>query len=173
MGLPTSPRLVAGVVDWANHPERIWVKQCPREGLPAPKVGWEGSDTYDPHSRKWLHLRGHHAISQRRRLSTWHLATDAWEQEFPNASPPGVCCVDGSNVFDVASRVYTSGKSHWEIVRLTEDPVAATTFTHAGGRGRMRYWVVAADALGQEGQPSSPVWREHSYTGCYDDEWHP
>ena len=30
--------------------------------------------------------------------------TGRWQQKFPNTSPPGACCIDGANVFDVANR---------------------------------------------------------------------
>jgi hypothetical protein len=60
----------------------------------------------------------------------------------------------------------------WKVVRLTAEPVRATTFTHDGGKGVTRYWVVAVDALGQEGQPSSPVWHNQRYQGFYPGEWH-
>ena len=46
------------------------------------------------------------------------------------------------------------------------------TVTHEGGKGVTRYWVVAVDALGQEGQPSSPVWHNQSYKGFFSGEWH-
>jgi hypothetical protein len=60
----------------------------------------------------------------------------------------------------------------WKIVRLTDEPLKATTFTHQGGANATRYWVVAVDVLGQEGQPSSPVWHQRSYKGFFPDEWH-
>ncbi len=60
----------------------------------------------------------------------------------------------------------------WNIVPLTKEPITATTFTHKGGKSQTRYWVVAVDALGQEGEPSSPVWHNRSYTGFFQGEWH-
>ena len=69
-------------------------------------------------------------------------------------------------------RIYKLGKSHWEIVRLTEEPVTGTTFRHRAGSGSTRYWVVAIDRLGQEGQPSSPAWYNHRYQGFYKGDWH-
>jgi hypothetical protein len=59
----------------------------------------------------------------------------------------------------------------WKIIRLTEDPIKATTFRHTSS-GPTRYWVVAVDALDQEGQPSSPVWHQHSYKDFFKGEWH-
>jgi fibronectin type 3 domain-containing protein len=90
--------------DWANHPENEWVQQSPRGEAPAPRFGWEGSGSYDPWNRQWIHFGGHDGIPQGFHLFTCDLATGAWEQKFPNTSPPGVCCVDGANVFDVANR---------------------------------------------------------------------
>ena len=58
----------------------------------------------------------------------------------------------------------------WNIVRLTREPMQATTFTHKSAA--TRYWIVAVDGLGQEGQPSSPVWHQHSYAGFFAGEWH-
>lgn len=60
--------------------------------------------------------------------------------------------------------------------RLTPDPLAATrhTDTQAGKEVR-RYWVVAVDALGQEGLPSSATWHyrvcRHFYVPFVGD-WH-
>lgn len=59
----------------------------------------------------------------------------------------------------------------WSITRLTAEPVRGTTFTHRSP-GTTRYWVVAVDALGQEGQPSSPVWHGQRYDGFFRGEWH-
>jgi hypothetical protein len=58
----------------------------------------------------------------------------------------------------------------WNIVRLTKEPINATTFTQKSPP--TRYWITAVDALGQEGQPSSPVWHQRSYTGFFSGEWH-
>jgi hypothetical protein len=63
-------------------------------------------------------------------------------------------------------------KSTWEIERLTDRPIAANTFRHRPGDGPTRYWVVAVDALGQEGQPSSPAWFRHSYRDFFAGDWH-
>jgi hypothetical protein len=60
----------------------------------------------------------------------------------------------------------------WGIVRVTPEPVKETTFQHEGGGNATRYWVVAVDVLGQEGEPSSPVWHNQSYKGFFQGEWH-
>jgi hypothetical protein len=86
-----------------KHPENQWVKQSPREKAPAPSFGWEGSGSYDPVQRKWIHQGGHDGIPQGFHLFTFDLKTGTWEQKFPNNSPPGVCCVDGANVFDIVN----------------------------------------------------------------------
>jgi fibronectin type 3 domain-containing protein len=69
-------------------------------------------------------------------------------------------------------RIYQLGKSHWEIVRLTDKPITSTSFKHQAGRTTTRYWVVPIDRLGQEGEPSSPVWFNHHYAGFFQGEWH-
>lgn len=55
--------------------------------------------------------------------------------------------------------------------RLNDKPIAATSFQHNRG-SRARYFVTAVDKLGQEGEPSAPVWFVHRYTGFYEGEWH-
>jgi fibronectin type 3 domain-containing protein len=90
--------------DWENHPANVWVGQSPRPGKPAPAFGWEGSGAYDPFTRRWIHHGGHDGVPQGFHLFTFDPATGAWEQRFPNTSPPGVCCVDGAQVFDPANR---------------------------------------------------------------------
>jgi hypothetical protein len=60
----------------------------------------------------------------------------------------------------------------WKVVRVTDRPLTETTVRHRVGRGETRFWVTAVDALGQEGQPSSPAWFNHGYRGFYDGEWH-
>ncbi|MGA2866620.1 MAG: hypothetical protein ABSF95_19265 [Verrucomicrobiota bacterium] len=57
-------------------------------------------------------------------------------------------------------------KGTWEIVPVNDTPIRGTSFTRRVGRGETtRFWVTAVDALGQEGQPSSPAWFNHSYRG--------
>jgi hypothetical protein len=92
------------VIDWASHPENVWVRQSPREGLPVPKFGWEGSGAYDPDHKTWIHQGGHDGIPQGFAQFAFSLETGAWEQVFTNNAPPGSCCVDGANVFDAANR---------------------------------------------------------------------
>ncbi len=62
------------------------------------------------------------------------------------------------------------------IVRLTPRPIEATQFLdeQAGDRTR-RYEVVAVDSLGQEGEPSRPVWSRREwqrYYVPYVGQWH-
>jgi hypothetical protein len=71
----------------------------------------------------------------------------------------------------VGYRVYKL-KGTWEIVHLTPEPIKGTSFIWQSSRSPTRYWVVAVDALGQEGQPSSPAWCHQSYGGFYPGEWH-
>ena len=62
------------------------------------------------------------------------------------------------------------------IPRLTPEPLAATTFSDPeAGKTSRRYYVVAVDALGQEGFPTSPVWFEREWKPFYKPfigEWH-
>jgi hypothetical protein len=62
------------------------------------------------------------------------------------------------------------------ITRLTAEPIGETTFADdAAGKSTRRYYVVAVDALGQEGFPSSPVWFEREWKPYYQPfvgEWH-
>ncbi|HZL91171.1 MAG TPA: fibronectin type III domain-containing protein [Pirellulaceae bacterium] len=89
---------------WADHPENQWVRQSPRDDRPAPNFPYEGSGSYDPFHRKWIHHAGHDGIPQGFHTFTFDLDDGRWEQKFPPTSPPGVCCVDGTNVFDIAHR---------------------------------------------------------------------
>ncbi len=63
-----------------------------------------------------------------------------------------------------------------KITRLTEEPVKTLTFSDPGaGKSSRRYYVVAVDALGQEGHPSSPVWFEREWKAFYKPfigDWH-
>jgi hypothetical protein len=62
------------------------------------------------------------------------------------------------------------------ITRLTDEPIAETQFSDpAAGKPSRRYYVVAVDALGQEGFPSSPVWFNREWRQFYEpftSEWH-
>ncbi len=62
------------------------------------------------------------------------------------------------------------------ISRLTADPIPQTQFTdETAGRDTRRYEVVAVDALGQEGEPSQPVWSRREWWRFYvpyTSEWH-
>jgi hypothetical protein len=63
-----------------------------------------------------------------------------------------------------------------KVTRLTAEPVDGTPFTDAGpGKVTRRYWVVAVDALGQEGFASAPAWHYRQYRRYYEPfvgEWH-
>lgn len=62
------------------------------------------------------------------------------------------------------------------VTRLTPDPIRELTFSdREAGKKSRRYYVVAVDALGQEGAPSSPVWFAREWKSFYDPfvgEWH-
>jgi hypothetical protein len=63
-----------------------------------------------------------------------------------------------------------------KVTRLTAEPLPQPHYTDAGaGRGAHRYWVVAVDALGQEGFPSAPAWHYREYQRYYRPfvgDWH-
>jgi len=62
------------------------------------------------------------------------------------------------------------------VSRLTSDPISGTTYADTtAGKDSRRYYIVAVDALGQEGLPSSPVWFEREWRAYYEPfvgEWH-
>ncbi len=62
------------------------------------------------------------------------------------------------------------------VSRLTTKPQLETTFADEGaGKAARRYYIVAVDALGQEGFPSSPVWFNREWRDYYipfTSEWH-
>jgi hypothetical protein len=62
------------------------------------------------------------------------------------------------------------------VTRLTDELVQGTTFTDSKAmKQTKRYWVVAVDALGQEGFPSAPVWHSRQFRKAYEPfvgEWH-
>jgi hypothetical protein len=54
------------------------------------------------------------------------------------------------------------------VSRLTGEPWAATTYEDAtAGKASRRHYVIAVDALGQEGFPSSPVWFQREWRDYY------
>ena len=102
------PAAAAEGVDWTKHPVNVWVKQTSREGAAVPRLTYEGSGALDPVRRLWIHFGGHDGIPQGFYLFTYDFGSGEWQQRFPNTSPPGVCCVDGSNTFDVARRRFVA-----------------------------------------------------------------
>ncbi|MCI0743466.1 MAG: hypothetical protein L0Y72_30940, partial [Gemmataceae bacterium] len=63
-----------------------------------------------------------------------------------------------------------------KVTRVTADPIADPRYSDAAaGKVTRRYWIVAVDALGQEGFPSAPAWHEREYKRYYvpfTGEWH-
>jgi hypothetical protein len=63
-----------------------------------------------------------------------------------------------------------------KVTRLNEQPLVETGYLDKGiGKDSRRYWVVAVDALGQEGIPSAPTWHYRLFKSYYDPfvgEWH-
>ena len=62
------------------------------------------------------------------------------------------------------------------VSRLTAEPITATNFQdESAGKQARRYYIVAVDALGQEGFLSSPVWFQREWRDFYlpfVGEWH-
>jgi hypothetical protein len=62
------------------------------------------------------------------------------------------------------------------VTRLTADPLTKPLFTdNQATRDTKRYWVVAVDALGQEGIPSAPAWHYRQFRRYYEPfvgAWH-
>lgn len=60
--------------------------------------------------------------------------------------------------------------------RVTAEPIEDAKFSDPqAGKVTRRYWIVAVDALGQEGFPSAPVWHQRQYRQIYQQftgEWH-
>ncbi|MCE9560693.1 MAG: hypothetical protein K8U57_01435 [Planctomycetes bacterium] len=63
-----------------------------------------------------------------------------------------------------------------KVVRVTADPTNELKWTdETKGTDTKRYWIVAVDALGQEGIPSAPAWGWRQYRKVYETfsgEWH-
>ncbi|MBC7817928.1 MAG: hypothetical protein IAG10_13635 [Planctomycetaceae bacterium] len=54
------------------------------------------------------------------------------------------------------------------VSRLTSEPIMDTTFKdESAGKQARRYYIIAVDALGQEGFPSSPVWFQREWRDFY------
>ena len=106
LGLPGGQARSAGPIDFTRHPINQWVKHSPRKGAPIPRWQWEGSGGYDPQRDLWVHHGGHDGGPQGFATFTMAMPTARWRQRLCNTYPPGVCCVDGSNVFHEAAGVF-------------------------------------------------------------------
>lgn len=82
--------------------------------------------------------------------------------------------IKGYRVYRMESpRINGAGQ---KVTRLTGEPVAGTTYIDKGiGKDQRRYWIVAVDSLGQEGQPSAPTWHYRLFRSYYEPftrDWH-
>lgn len=63
-----------------------------------------------------------------------------------------------------------------KVTRVTSDPISELKYSDPqAGKVTRRYWIVAVDALGQEGGPSAPTWFQREWKRFYDPfvgEWH-
>ena len=63
-----------------------------------------------------------------------------------------------------------------KVTRLMVDPVKEPRYTdQSAGKDTRRFWVVAVDALGQEGIPSAPAWHQRQFRKFYvpfTSDWH-
>ena len=59
-----------------------------------------------------------------------------------------------------------------KVARITPEPVKSSPFALPSGNGVKRVCIVAVDAIGQEGQPSSSAWLNKSYKGFFSGDWH-
>jgi hypothetical protein len=63
-----------------------------------------------------------------------------------------------------------------KVTRLTFEPLKSTGYIdEAAGKDTRRFWVVAVDALGQEGFPSAPAWHHRQWRKYYEPftgAWH-
>jgi hypothetical protein len=69
----------------------------------------------------------------------------------------------------VGYRIYKYGNP---MMLVTKELIKEATFTDDSAGSHGRYTVVAVDLLGQEGEPSSPVWYGQDYTDFYSGQWH-
>jgi hypothetical protein len=71
----------------------------------------------------------------------------------------------------VGYRVYRMD-GRWQkdsISRLTAEPIETTRWEDiSAGKPTRRYYIVAVDAIGQEGMPSSPVWYNREWRQFYE-----
>ena len=62
------------------------------------------------------------------------------------------------------------------VTRVTNEPIGEDRYLDENvNKDTRRYWIVAVDALGQEGYPSAPTWFERQYKKYYvpfTGEWH-
>lgn len=82
--------------------------------------------------------------------------------------------IKGYRVYRMESpRINGAGQ---KCTRVTAEPIQETQYTDLKiGKDPRRYWVVAVDALGQEGVPSAPTWHYREWRRFYVPfvgEWH-
>lgn len=103
-----------------------------------------------------------------------------WQLTIP--SPPRNVLIDDSTSSAILKwdapaegaaryRVYSIPGSG-RVTDVTPGTLTATTVTLSKVDSGTRFSITAIDALGQEGQPSSPVWFKRSYPGFFTPPWH-
>jgi hypothetical protein len=141
-----------------SRPANNWVKRSPLSNGPvSPGMGYEGACVWDSRHQLLVRYGGHNqggGGEQGAEVWTFDPLTAKWTLKEPNTSPPGVCC-NKRNVYDPTIGRY---------IRFPK---------FSGSHGW--HYIVAVDALGQEGFPSSPAWFHREWQAYYKPfvgEWH-
>lgn len=107
-GGDTDPPDPGSTGSFPSLPIGNWVKTSPTAEHKSAPFGWEGSGSFDPYHRLWIHDAGHdvNGVVQGFALWTWDVAKGGWKVRFPDDAPPGTCVVQGAATFDTANKRY-------------------------------------------------------------------